>query len=50
VDGADLQGTAVAFALENAKKWPKRVEHAWRIDDKTLQFSKIAGKEIVCAP
>jgi len=50
VDGSSLHGTAVAFVSANDKEWPKLVEYAWLINDKTIKFAKIEGKEIVCAP
>jgi hypothetical protein len=50
VDGASLPGTAVAFVSTNVPKGPMLVEYAWRINDTTIKFAKIAGREIVCAP
>ena len=50
VDGSAVAGTAVAFVLANDRKWPRPVEYAWRIDDKTLKFSRIEGKEVSCTP
>jgi len=50
VDGSSLKGMAVVFVSENEIHWPKLVEHAWLINDKTVKFSKIEGKEIVCTP
>lgn len=49
-NGVNLDGTAVAFVAVNDNKWPKLVEHAWLIDDKTIKFEKIVGAEIACAP
>lgn len=48
VNGSSVPGTAVAFVETDDKKWPKAVKNAWRIDDKKIQFVRIAGNEIVC--
>ena len=50
VDGSSLHGTAVIFVSAKERQLPKPVEHAWLINDKTIRFSKIKGKEIVCTP
>ena len=50
VYGLRLHGTAVAFISANDNKWPMLVKYAWLINDDTLKFSRIEGKEIVCTP
>ncbi|MBP2857249.1 hypothetical protein J8657_06505 [Dickeya oryzae] len=50
VDGSNSHDTFVTFISSEEKPWPRTVEHAWRINDKTVKFSKVEGKEIVCNP
>ncbi|MCA7011180.1 hypothetical protein LF934_00840 [Dickeya dadantii] len=50
VDGSSSHDTFVTFVSSEEKPWPRPVEYAWRINDKTVKFSKSEGKEIVCNP
>lgn len=50
VDGSIILGTSVAFVSSDDQKWPKHVDYAWFINGKTIKFTRIEGKEIVCEP
>lgn len=49
-DGAAVPGTVVAFSPEASPRWPAAVQQAWRIDDKSLRFVRVTGRDVICQP